>query len=71
MNWVQFNKQHLPPENVDLVVRLTTGLKAFGRNMNGCFHQYHAGTDRFVEVIIRPNDPWYSVTHYVVINDPV
>ena len=71
MNWVPFNTTQLPPENIPLLVRLTTKQKFYGRNLDGLFHQYHPNIDRFIEVTMRPNDPWYAITHYCIIDDPV
>jgi hypothetical protein len=63
------NTDCLPPEDIDLVFALVSGIQVVGRNLGGrcCF--YEPARDRFVEAIdgLTDKETWKYVTRYFVI----
>jgi hypothetical protein len=64
----------LPPENVNLLLELTSGIQAMGRNLAGRCCLYEPGIDRFVEITAAAAEPdeatWRYVARYFVIPQP-
>jgi hypothetical protein len=67
MLWVERNDGILPPENINIVVMLTSGLTEIGRNIGGMYCWLDQANDRFIADAETPEDTWRCVAAFVVI----
>ena len=56
MQWISITTA-APPEDINIVVQLESGIQTFGRNLQGRFAEYDGHLDRFIEWIPAENHP--------------